>query len=248
MGLQGTEVTLGIAFLAGLVSFCSPCVLPIIPAYLSLISGLSFEEMQAVDSTRSARWRLFSSALAFVLGFSLVTILLMGGIVTLFAQLDDSWKDRLTWIGGGVVIILALHLIGLFRIKALFNERRFHLSGKKLGLLGALLAGIAFAFGWSPCIGPILGSVIMMAASTAKTVLLVSYTVGLALPFLLAAVFVNLFIGAMRKFTRHLRTVEIVAGALLLVMGVLLVTGQLSHVSQSAAFLFTPSHPKVEGL
>ena len=245
--MHGTEVTVGIAFLLGLVSFVSPCVFPIVPAYMSVISGLSFEELQAADSVHRARWRLFASALAFVLGFSLITVLLMGGIVALFGQLDDSWKNGLRWAGGAVVMILALHMIGVFRIKALFNERRFHLNGNKLGLLGALLAGVAFAFGWSPCIGTTLGGVLAMAASSTKTVLLIAYTVGLAIPFLLAATFVNLFIGMMRNITRHLRTVEIVAGVLLLCMGVLLVTDQLSLLSQNATFLLAPSH-KLEGL
>jgi len=232
MGLHGSELTLGIAFAAGVVSFLSPCVLPIVPAYLSVISGLSFEEMQTANSTAASRWRLFSSALAFVVGFSLVTVLMMGGIVTLFAELDDDIKTVITRIAGGVVMVLALHLIGVFRIQALFKERRFHLHGKYLGLLGALIAGVAFAFGWTPCIGPILGSVVAMAASTAKTVLLVSYTLGLALPFLLAALFINLFIGAMRHFTRHVRTVEIVAGCMLLVMGLLLVFDKLTLLSR----------------
>lgn len=249
--MVGHDFSLGLVFLAGMVSFLSPCVLPIVPAFLSLISGLSFEELAAEESVRKARWRLFSSALAFILGFSLVTILLLGGIASIASKLDGEWKLIFRWVGGGVVILFALHLIGLLRINALFKERRFHLDTRKFGILGALVVGAAFGFGWSPCIGPILGGVLAFAAGTATPahawLLFVSYTLGLAVPFLLAAVFVNLFLGSMKKMTRHLRKVEIASGALLLLMGVLLITNELTWVSQNGGFLLDISQ-KVEGL
>jgi len=248
--MGGHSLSLGLVFLAGMVSFLSPCVLPIVPAFLSLISGLSFEEMQAVDSVRSARWRLFSSALAFILGFSLVTILLLGGVASLISGLGDGWKAIFRWVGGLIVIIFSLHFIGVFRIGALFNERRFHIETRKYGLLGVLLIGAAFAFGWSPCIGPILAGVLTYAVGTSSPahawMLFVAYTLGLAVPFMLAAVFVNLFLHSMHKVTRHLRKVEIVSGALLLVMGLLLITNQLTYLSQNGGFLLTLSQ-KLEG-
>lgn len=200
---------------------------------------------------RQARGKLFSSAIAFILGFSLVTIFLLGGVASLVSEMGGVWKTIFRWVGGLVVILFSLHLIGLVRIQALFKERRFHLDMKKFGLLGVVVIGAAFGFGWSPCIGPILGGVLAFAAGTATPahawMLFVSYTLGLAVPFLLAAVFVNLFLGSMRKMTRHLRTVEIVSGALLLVMGVLLVTNELSFVSQNGGLLLDISQ-KVEGL
>ncbi|HEY3418595.1 MAG TPA: cytochrome c biogenesis protein CcdA, partial [Armatimonadota bacterium] len=190
---------------------------------------------------RAARGRLFGSALAFILGFSVVTVLLLGGIASLVSMLGDEWRTIFRWAGGAIVLIFALHLIGVFRISALFREKRFHLGGKKLGYVGAALVGAAFGFGWSPCIGPILAGVLAFAAGTATPasawVLFISYTLGLAVPFLLAAVFVNLFLGSMQKITRHLRTVEVVSGVLLLAMGVLLVTNQLSLLSENGGFL-----------
>ncbi|HEX2948657.1 MAG TPA: cytochrome c biogenesis protein CcdA [Armatimonadota bacterium] len=244
-------LSLGIVFMAGMVSFLSPCVLPIVPAYLSLISGLSFDELQQQDSVRAARWHLFSSALAFIFGFSIVTVLFLGGIASLVTMLSGLWRDLFRWGGGIIVIIFALHLIGVFRIKWFFNERRFHITNGKLGLLGALLIGAAFGFGWSPCIGPILSGVLAFAAGTATPTsawwLFVAYTLGLAVPFLLAAIFVNFFLGSMHKVTKHLRTVEIIAGGLLLVMGVLLVTNHMSFVSQNGGFLLDISN-KLEGM
>lgn len=235
--MGGSEISYGVVFLLGVVSFLSPCVLPIMPAYLSLISGLSFDELQESDSVRGARWRLFGSALAFIAGFSLVIIGILGGLVTLFGNLDDEWK---AWprIGFGVItFIFALHMLGVFRIPALYKERRFHFNGKRMGYIGALLVGAAFAFGWTPCVGPLLGTVLAVTAITTKTSLLVVYTLGLAIPFLLSAVFVNLFLNSLRKMTKHLRTIEIISGVLLLVMGVLLVTNQLGLVSQQGGFL-----------
>ncbi|MHB9025176.1 MAG: cytochrome c biogenesis CcdA family protein [Armatimonadota bacterium] len=249
--MAGNEVSLGLVFLAGMVSFLSPCVLPIVPGYLSLISGLSFEELQEEASVRAARWRLFGSALAFIFGFSVVTVLLLGGIASLVSALGDQWRVIFRWVGGAIVIIFALHLIGVFRISALFRERRFHLGGKKLGYVGAALVGAAFGFGWSPCIGPILAGVLAFAAGTSTPssawVLFIGYTLGLAVPFVLAAVFVNFFLGSMRKITRHLRTVEVVSGVLLLAMGVLLVTNMLTLVSENSGFLLNLTQ-KVEEL
>ena len=250
--MSGHEFPLGIVFLAGIVSFLSPCVLPIVPAYLSLISGLSFEELQAQDSVRGARWRLFGGAIAFILGFSIVSVLLLGGVVSLLVSaLGDHGQDIIRWVGGAIVIIFALHLTGIFRLTMLYKEQRFHLKGKKFGLLGAMLIGAAFAFGWTPCTGPILGSVLVFAAGTSTPAMvwgnLIAYTLGLAVPFLLAAVFVNYFLGSLQRMTKQLRKIEIASGVLLFIMGILLITGQLSLISRSGGFLLDLSM-KLEGL
>jgi cytochrome c-type biogenesis protein len=224
------QLTIGGVFLAGVLSFLSPCVLPLMPAYLSLISGLTFEQLQDESAVRQARGRLFGSAIAFLLGFSLVTVVLLGGLVSAFSQFGQG-REIMRYVGGGVVIIFALHLIGVFRIRALFNEQRFHVQPKAAGVLGAALVGAAFAFGWSPCLGPILGTVLAVSAATAKTSWLAIYTLGLAVPFLLAALFVDYFLRVLRKITRHLRVVEILSGVLLLTMGILLLTDQMHKLS-----------------
>ena len=248
--MGGNEVSLGLVFLAGMLSFLSPCVLPIVPAYLTTISGMSFEELQEEDAVRRARWRLFSSALGFIAGFALVTVLILGGSANLVGLLGSGWKSVIRVGGGIVVIIFALHMIGVFRINLLFREQRFHLEAKKFGPWGAVLIGAAFAFGWSPCIGPILVSVFSLAANTthagAAWWYLVVYTIGLAVPFMLTALFVNLFLSTMRKMTRHLRAVEIMTGVLLLAMGVILLTNRLTFISEHGGVL-TALSQRMEG-
>lgn len=249
--MHGSELSLGIVFLAGMVSFLSPCVLPIIPAYLTLISGLSFEQLSEAESVRKVRWRLFASALAFVFGFGVVTILVLGGFASLITELGEAWRTGFRWFGGVLLLVFALHMLGIFRINALFKERRFHLTDNKFGIAGAALIGAAFGFGWSPCIGPILAGVLGMAATAASHAqvwtLLATYTLGLAVPFVLAAVFVNLFLKSMHKITRHMRKIEITAGVLLLFMGILLVTNQLTVISERGGFLLDLSQ-RLEGL
>lgn len=239
--MHGSELSLGIVFLAGMVSFLSPCVLPIIPAYLTLISGLTFEELSEANSVRRIRWRLFAGALAFIFGFGVVTILVLGGFASLVNTLGDAWQTAFRWIGGVLVLVFALHMLGVFRINALFKERRFHLTDNKFGIAGAALIGAAFGFGWSPCIGPILGGVLGMAATASSHaqvwLMLIAYTLGLAVPFMLAALFVNLFLRSMHKITRHMRAIEIIAGVLLLFMGVLLVTNRLTVISEHGGIL-----------
>jgi len=237
--MDGQQLTLGVLFLAGMLSFLSPCVLPVIPAYLSLISGLTFDQLQEAHAVRRARWRLLLSALAFVAGFGMVTMLMLGAFASLIQELPAGGQTAFRWIGGAVILVFALHMLGVLRIGVLFNDRRFQMTENKFGIPGAALMGAAFGFGWSPCIGPFLGGVLGMAGSASSAaeiwLLLGAYVVGLAVPFVLAALFVNLFLQSMSKLTRHMRAVEIAAGVLLLFMGVLLVTDNLSSISPSAS-------------
>ncbi|OPZ84947.1 MAG: Thiol:disulfide interchange protein DsbD [bacterium ADurb.Bin429] len=243
MELGGNLVSVVIAFLGGLVSFFSPCVLPVIPVYLSLISGLSFEEMTQTDATsdgetspkKPARWKLFSGALAFLTGFGLVTVLVFGSLITA-AGFGGSplWITVVQWIAAAVMVVFALQMFGVFRITALFKERRLHVGENKLGLLGALLIGAAFALGWVPCTGPILFGILSLSIGTAKIGLALAYVLGMAVPFLLAALFVTAFLGSMRKVTRHMRKIEIASGILLLAMAALLVFGKVDLINSLA--------------
>ena len=225
------------AFLAGLLSFLSPCVLPLVPGYVSLISGATVENLQSADR-RMLRTVMLNSGL-FVAGFSVVFISL-GAVATTVGQLTREFHRELAMIAGAVIIIFGLHLTGLVKIKALYADKRLH-SMKAAGPLRAFLVGFAFAFGWTPCIGPILAGILVLAGSqdtVAKgIVLLAVYSLGLAVPFLLTSLGVNRFLGFYSRFRRHLHTVEVVSGVLLIVFGVLIALGRFSMLSGYLGFL-----------
>lgn len=231
------------AILAGLLSFLSPCVLPLIPGYLSFISGMSIEELTSRDKVAARYRKLVLNTLFFVLGFSFVFILLGAGA----SEIGRWLKTHLTLfnrIAGVMVFLFGLHVAGVFRINALNYEKRFHLDQKKKqGILGAFLIGIAFAFGWTPCIGPILGSILTLAAQQGGginqgVVLLAFYSAGLGIPFMLTAVLFTYLIGTFGFIKRHFRAVEIVSGGLLIVVGVLIFFDLLQRISTWLLDLF----------
>ena len=213
------------ALIAGLLSFFSPCILPLIPAYFTFITGLSLDEL--TDDTGKIRQKVILATLAYVCGFSTVFILLgasasfMGGIIARY-----SWVIR--YLGGGIILMFGCHLLGLINIKGLHFERRIHLNEKPMHVMGTFVIGMAFGAGWSPCIGPMLGSILIVAGSQETVmqgiVLLSIYSAGLALPFLLISFFINRIIGIMRRATKVLGYVNKVAGVLLIIMGILLIT------------------------
>jgi cytochrome c-type biogenesis protein len=231
------------AFLAGLLSFLSPCVLPLIPGYLSFISGVTIDELS--DSTRRGEQtrRLILNTVFFVVGFSIVFVVLGIGASSIGKWLQTHLQ-LFNRIAGVVVFLFGLHVAGVFRISALNYEKRFHLqgTGKKKGVWGALLIGVAFAFGWTPCIGPILGSILTLAAQQASVGqgvwLLIVYSAGLGIPFILTAVLFNYLIGAFGFIKRHFRAVEIVSGALLMAVGVLIFFNLLQRLSSFILNLF----------
>jgi cytochrome c-type biogenesis protein len=228
--------------LAGLLSFVSPCVLPLIPGYLSFISGVSIEDLTSAKRDRSQVGRLLVNTIFFVIGFSLVFIVLGAS-----ASGIGSWlREHLiifNRIAGVLVFIVGLHVMGVFRIKALNYEKRFSLGAtKRKGVLGALLVGIAFAFGWTPCIGPILGTILTMAAQQESVnrgmILLAFYSAGLGVPFILTAVLFNYMMGAFGFIKRHFRAVEIISGGLLVLVGVLIFFNLLEKLSFMLLELF----------
>ena len=224
---QVNEVSLFAAFFAGLVSFVSPCVLPLVPSYITFITGVSFDELTAASAGPRVRRLTIVHSLAFILGFSLVFIAL-GATATVAGQFLREHQDSLRRAGGVLIILFGIFLTGVIPIPALSRERKKQLTTKPLGVLGSVLVGITFAAGWTPCIGPILAS-ILIYASTAKTVgtgilLLSVYSLGLAVPFFLASLALNSFLVASRGMRRHLRTIEIASGIMLILFGLLLVS------------------------
>ena len=237
--MNDVEVGIFIAFSAGVFSFLSPCVLPLVPSYLTFVTGMSLEDLQeGVD-----RKTTFIHSLLFVIGFSSIFILL-GASASFLGQFLRAYEIWIARIGGLIIILLGMHLAGVFRITPLLREKRMHLNDKPAGYLGTLGVGVAFGAGWTPCIGPALGAILTygMTQDTmwAGVGLLSVYSLGLAIPFLLVSLALDWFLQTFQKFRTWIPIVEKASGVLLIVLGVLLLTGQFTVL---AAWLnrYTPT-------
>lgn len=220
--MEGTA-TFGVlvAFSAGVLSFLSPCVLPLIPSYVTFITGMSLDEVQ-----RSRRAALVHSLL-FILGFTII-FLALGATASVLGRVLLAAREWIARIGGALIIVFGLYLLGVFNIRAFARERRVHLADKPVGYFGTVLVGVAFGAGWTPCIGPILGSILIYTSSAADLqrglLLLFVYSLGLAIPFLLAALLIDRFLAAFARFRGAMVWVNRVGGVLLIAIGILLLT------------------------
>ena len=253
--MAGFDISFALAAGAGALSFLSPCVLPLVPAYLCFVAGTSLEQLAAArggvvvagagggaviaeggggGAAAGLTRRVAFYALAFVLGFSTVFVALGATASAVSAFLFDYMRE-LGWVAGAVIVIFGLHYMGLFRIKLLNREARFQVAAVPGGLVGAYAVGLAFAFGWTPCIGPILATILTIAASTDSVgygaSLLTVYALGLGIPFMAAALAVGPFMGFLSRFRRHLHKVEIGVGALLVATGLMIFFNRLSDLS-----------------
>jgi len=226
------------AFLAGLVSFLSPCVLPLVPGYVSLISGAGVEQLKTQESQLLRKVML--NSVAFILGFSVVFITL-GAVATEVSQMLSRYRSTLAQIAGVVIILFGLHLTGVFKIKALYTDARLHSVKGGSTAWGAFVIGFAFAFGWTPCVGPVLTVILTFAAAqdsiTKGVMLLAIYSLGLAVPFLVTALGVERFLRFYSRFRVHMHAIEVASGALLIALGILLVLGRFTIISNYLSFL-----------
>ena len=232
MFMAGLDITFAAAGGAGVISFLSPCVLPLVPAYLCFVAGTSLDQVIEDGSVaRAMGRRVVMSALAFVLGFSTVFVL-MGASASAINQLIFDYIDIVAKVAGVIIVLFGLHFMGLLKIPSLYREVRFNSGAAPTGLIGAYVIGLAFAFGWTPCVGPILATILTIAASRDSlgygVSLLGVYALGLGVPFLIAALCLNPFMNFLQRFRRHIRKVEIATGALLALTGVLIFTNALS--------------------
>ena len=238
---MSSNIPFYVAFGAGLLSFLSPCVLPLVPGYLSFVSGVNMSAARQSDAAVTIdRKAVLTSSSAFVFGFSAVFILL-GASATAIGTLLLSHLPLLSKIAGVLLVLFGLHMTGLIPIKALYQEKRMQVAEKPLGLVGAFVVGAAFAFGWTPCIGPILAGILAIAG-TQETIwqgvgLLAAYSAGLGVPFMLTALGITQFYRFFDGFKHHLRKVEIASGVLLMVVGVLIFTGSLTALAGMFPFL-----------
>ena len=229
------EISIGAALVAGVISFLSPCVLPLVPSYLCFITGTSLEELSRSREEVALQWRrTMLVALFFVLGFSTVFVAL-GASASAIGQLLQSHMTLLAQIAGAFIIVMGLNFLGVFKIGLFKREARYHSERRPAGFLGAYAIGLAFAFGWTPCIGPVLAAILSVAASEQDVVkgagLLAVYSLGLGIPFLLAAAGVGSFLGFLQRFRNHLLTVERIMGVLLVLTGIVFLTGTMQEFS-----------------
>lgn len=225
------DVTYPVAIGAGLISFLSPCVLPLAPPYLCYLAGASLDELTASDKLDNAlAKRVFIASIIFVLGFTTVFVAL-GAAASVIGQLLRAHLNTLAIVAGVMIIIMGLHFLGVFKISALYKEARYQ-PARPAGSIGAYFMGVAFAFGWTPCIGPVLSAILAVAAVQDTVgegaLLLGAYSFGLGIPFIVAAFAVKPFLNWMQRFRKHIGTVEKAMGGLLVLTGILFITGSFT--------------------
>lgn len=229
--MEPIEISYLVALASGMFSFLSPCVLPLVPAYICFITGNSYQDVQ--DGNKIGKWAMFWPALAFVLGFSTVFIALGAGASSIQGVLQE-YKDIFAKISGVMIVILGVHFTGLIKLSFLYKEARFQTADEQKGLVGAYVIGLAFAFGWTPCIGPILATILTLAATqehfSQGVTLLAVYSAGLGVPFIIASVAINRFLRTSARLRKHMKAVEYVIGGLLIVTGVAIFTGSLQNL------------------
>ncbi|HIJ81782.1 MAG TPA: cytochrome c biogenesis protein CcdA [Desulfuromonadales bacterium] len=228
------EVTYIGAFIAGLLSFLSPCVLPLIPSYITYITGLTFADLQTDSPPQALRMKSMWHSLAFICGFTVVFVFL-GASATFIGSFLQHNASLIRKLGGVLLVILGIHVTGLLPLKFLLGEKRISVKHKPSGYVGSFLVGIVFAAGWTPCIGPILAAILAVAATEEKVyqgvVLLLLYSLGLGVPFFLSAIAMNRFLVAFNRFKKYIRLFEIITGIFLIIIGVLIYTNWLTRLS-----------------
>lgn len=230
------DIGYGAAAFAGLLSFLSPCILPIVPFYLCYLAGMSFDALTDQDDLpAAARRRIFLSTILFALGVATVFFGL-GASATYFGQALRDWFDVLKYAAAGVIAVMGLHFLGVLRIGLLFRQARFDAGDHGLGLAGAYIVGLAFAFGWTPCVGPVLAAILFMAAGAETAgqggLLLLAYAAGMTFPFILAGLFVGPFLRWAKGFRRHLGLIEKIMGGFLILFALLIVTDSVNVIAQ----------------
>ncbi len=241
---SSANLSIFIAFTAGLLSFVSPCVLPLIPSYLTYITGVSFDELVEARE-KSIRRQTLIHSLLFILGFTLVFTAL-GASATYIGNFFQQNQGLIRKIGGVVVVVLGIHITGIVKLRFLEQEKRLELKNRPIGYLGSVLVGVAFAAGWTPCIGPILASILLYASTSQKMmdgiVLLVSYSLGLGVPFLVSALAFNSFLAYFARLNRYLRVISIISGIFLIIIGIMLFFNLFAVLSQYMNLLVPVGH------
>ena len=222
------------SFLAGLISFLSPCVLPLVPPYLAYMAGVSLGEMSDDERPPAVSAKVVLTSIVFVLGFATVFVAL-GASFSYIGSFVTEYFQILSYVAGAIIIVFGLHFLGLFKIGFLYREARFQVANKPLGLVGAYVMGLAFAFGWTPCVGPVLTAILFVAGNEADALhgglLLLAYALGIGIPFIIAAMFAGQFMRFMTKFRSQMGMIEKIMGVMLVITGVLFLTGEMATIA-----------------
>lgn len=239
--MESTHISIVGAFVAGLLSFLSPCVLPLIPSYITYITGISFADLKEEHTSKTVRKKTIIHSLLFIAGFTFV-FMALGASATYVGSFLQGNMALIRKIGGLLIIVFGIHVTGLVNLSVLLGDRRIRLNKKPAGFAGSILVGIAFAAGWTPCIGPILASILMIAATEEKVyqgmVLLFSYSLGLGTPFFISSLALHKFLVLFNRFKKMIRIFELGTGVFLIVVGVLVFTNSLTSISQYITILF----------
>ncbi|HXX80959.1 MAG TPA: cytochrome c biogenesis protein CcdA [Thermodesulfovibrionales bacterium] len=224
------DVSFPLAFLAGIMSFLSPCVLPLLPSYVSFITGISFEDLTTGTDKRKIRFLTITNSLTFIFGFSSVFVAL-GASSSAVGKFMFEYQEWIRIGGGVLIIVFGLFVAGFLKMDFLMRDKKVHLSGKPAGYVGTFLVGMTFAAGWTPCIGPILGTILLYASSQGSAFygfkLLAVYSLGLAFPFFISSLAINSFLSYSKKVMRYMRVIMIISGLLLMLFGILLLTNRV---------------------
>ena len=231
MFAHGPDISLFIAFAAGLLSFVSPCVLPLVPSYVTYITGLTIEELTSETQRARVRGTIIANSLLFIAGFSAVFIA-FGASASLAGQLLLTYQDFLRKLGGVIIVVFGLYVMGLLKLKFLMAEKRVHFTSRPAGYAGSVLVGVAFAAGWTPCVGPILGTILLYASTTDSMLtgvkLLTSYSMGIALPLFITALAIDSFLNYFKKIKGYMYGISVASGVFLVLVGVMIYTNSLT--------------------
>ncbi len=226
-----SNISIFVAFSAGFLSFVSPCVLPLVPSFVTYITGLTFEDITSAKDKYRVRYITITNSLAFIGGFSLVFVSL-GASATFIGESFLAYQDIIQKVGGILIILFGLYIMGVIKLDFLSSEKKFHIENKPAGIIGSFLVGMAFAAGWTPCVGPILGSILLYASTTGSVAkgmgLLAVYSLGLGVPFFISALAINTFIATFRVINRYMRLINIISGAFLIIVGIMIFTDSLT--------------------
>ncbi len=229
-----SHISIFVAFSAGFLSFVSPCVLPLVPSFVTYITGLTFEDITSAKEKTRVRYITTTNSLAFIGGFSFIFVL-FGASATFIGEIFFAYQGIIQKIGGILIVLFGLYIMGIFKFNFLSSEKKFHIENKPAGFIGSFLVGMAFAAGWTPCVGPILGSILLYASTTGSVAkgmgLLAVYSLGLGLPFFISALAINTFIATFKVITRYMKWINLLSGAFLILVGIMIFTDSFTFIT-----------------